>query len=630
MIADGPARLHQSRRRRQLHYSFACAAGRYFNRNPPAGLKKTLAGPMTRIVVDRIHESDSQLNPFAAMRPEIRAAVVFSSLVIIAIIVASVSIRGVRTLQRFSERVIEVDGPALAASRGVEARILAAELYLHRAYDTDNALARRTHYGTYAREVATALVDLERIQNGQVENTLAGPLISDFRAAQRRWSTSARNLMVELEQGAPENVVRDHWESLEASFVAVRSSATRIAVSGLEPVVLEHQHQVAAVAGTAVATILVTLVIGVAVGLLVILTSITVIRAQRKKQESDNSYRDFDRRVQRAYQLIEAESEILELTGEVLGEAIDDQRNAELILADASRTKMKRIKGAGSTPQWQGCPVPTLAECPTVQSNSRMAFRSNASFDACRHFRDESKEQPCSAACVPVSVMGRTVGVIHVVGPEQDLPDSVVMRKLESVSRKTGDRVGLARALLSKDEAANTDMLTGLSNRRALEMALPAIKAEYGAYAVAYGDLDHFKRLNDDHGHDMGDRALRLFAQVLRNSLRPSDLICRWGGEEFVIVFPGSGAQSSATALERVRTRLRDLVKVSPVPEFTTSFGVSDSTMAESFEDILHRADAALMSAKKAGRDRYVIDDAAHSILEPHAVDEQLGEQSAG
>ena len=569
------------------------------------------------------------MNPFAAMRPELRAAIIFSSLVVVAIIVASVSIRGVRTLQSFSERVIEVDGPALAASRGVEARMLAAELYLHRAYDTDNALERRAHYGAYAREVASALRDVETIQDGQVENALTGPLIRDFLSAQRRWSTSARELIAELEEGAPPAVIRDHWESLESSFVFVRARAIRIAISGLQPVVLEHQHQVSSVAASAVTTILATLIIGVALGLVVIASSITLIRAQRKKQEADNSYRDFDRRVHRAYQLVDAESEVLTLTAEVLSHAVEDDRNAEMILADNSRTKMKRITSPRSRPDWQGCPVSTLAECPTVQTNSRMIFRSNASFEACRHFRDESKE-PCSAACVPVSVMGRTVGVIHVVGPEMDLPDAVAMRKLESISRKTGDRVGLARALVSKDEAANTDMLTGLSNRRALENALPAIKAEHGAYAVAYGDLDHFKRLNDDHGHDMGDRALRLFAQVLRNSLRPTDLICRWGGEEFVIVFPGSNATASAIALDRVRARLRDLVKVSPVPEFTSSFGLSDSTMAENFEEILHRADAALMSAKKNGRDRYIIDDPEHSILEPHAVEEQLGEQSTG
>lgn len=562
------------------------------------------------------------------MRPEYRAGTAFSILVVVAIIVASVSIQGVRTLQRFSQRVIDVDGQALAASRGIEARMLAAELYLHRAFDTDNALERRAHYGTYAHEVAAALQELEQIESGQLANELLEPLAADFLAAQRRWSEDARELVAELERGASRDVIRNRWESLESSFVFVRSRANRLAESGLRPVVLEHQHEVSTVAAGAVSTIATTLIVGVGLGVLVIVASIRLIGANRRSEAAENDYRDFDRRVQRAYQLVEAESEIMTLTSDVLKHAMDGHLNAELIMADSSRTKMKRVSSANSAPDWRGCPVPTLAECPTVLTNSRMVFASNGSFEACRHFRGESG-QPCSASCVPVSVMGRTVGVIHVVGPENELPAPVVMRKLESIARKAGDRIGLARALVSKDEAANTDMLTGLLNRRGVETALPEIEAEHGRYAVAYGDLDHFKRLNDEHGHEIGDRALRLFAQVLRNSLRPSDLICRWGGEEFVVVFPGADAQSCGAALERLRARLRDLVKVSPVPEFTTSFGVSDSTMAGTFEEVLHRADAALMSAKQAGRDRCVIDDAEHSILEPAAVDTQLEEQAS-
>ena len=568
------------------------------------------------------------MNFFASMMPEKRAATIFAFLALIAVVVATVSISNVRTLQHFSERIVEVDGPAYAAAHEAEARILAAQLFLARAFFTDNPLERRAHYASYGREVTLALADLELVGQGQTESGLTGNLIRDFRAAQQAWSDSARGLMVELNDGASEEVLNRHWEALEASFVAVRARAQRVAISGMRPVVLEHQHQITSVGTTAALQILATMLVGVVVGLLIIIAAIRLIGAQRRSQENENNYRDFDRRLQRAFELVDSERDVLELVGDVIDHALDGDVNAELMLSKADSKDMKRLPSTATASEWSGCPVTSMDDCPTVQTNSRMLFPSNKAFEACRFFKNHDCGE-CSAACVPLSVMGRTVGVVHVVGPENQLPDNDAMRKLEAIARKAGDRIGLARALISKDEAANTDMLTGLSNRRALEMALPGIIEEHGHFSVAYGDLDHFKRLNDDHGHDTGDRALRLFAQVLRNSLRPSDLICRWGGEEFVVVFPGSNAASTLTALERVRGRLKDLVKVSPIPEFTTSFGVSDSTMAESFEEILHRADAALLSAKKAGRDRVIIDDAEHAVLDSDAVDSKLSESAS-
>jgi diguanylate cyclase (GGDEF)-like protein len=568
------------------------------------------------------------MDSFAEMRPEKRAGMVFSVLVVIAITVATVSIQGVRTLQHFSERVIHVDGPAFAAARGVEARILAAHLFLHRAYLATNVPERRTNYRAYAREVAMAMAELEMIDAGQGPNSQTSTLIRDFVAAQQDWSASARDLLLELEQEAPAHVVIGHWQTLETAFTFVRARAQRIAISGIQPVVLEHERQIGAVGTRAVTTIALTLFVGVTLGILIIFASIRLIRAQRLSQEAENGHRDFSRRMQRAFQLVESEPDVLELAADVIDHAVGGDVKAELMLSKSGQKEIKRLASGATDDDWKGCPVPAMENCPTVQSNSRMLFPSNSAFEACRYLKQHNGGA-CSAACVPLSVMGRTVGVIHVVGPENELPDDDEMRRLESLARRAGDRIGLARALMSKDEAANTDMLTGLSNRRALEVALPGIIQEHGSYAVCYGDLDHFKRLNDDHGHDTGDRALRLFAQVLRNSLRPSELICRWGGEEFVIVFPGASAQGAVPALERVRARLRDIVKVSPVPEFTTSFGVSDSTMAETFEEVLHRADAALMSAKKAGRDCYIVDNAEHDVLEDDAVDSQLSAQSS-
>jgi diguanylate cyclase (GGDEF)-like protein len=124
---------------------------------------------------------------------------------------------------------------------------------------------------------------------------------------------------------------------------------------------------------------------------------------------------------------------------------------------------------------------------------------------------------------------------------------------------------------------------------------------------LAYGDLDKFKQLNDVFGHDAGDRALRTFSQVLRDSLRPSDIPCRYGGEEFVIVLPSCPVNEATQVLERVRRRLADRLTVGHLPEFTVSFGLASSDQAPDFQQVVILADGALLIAKAEGRNKTVI-----------------------
>ena len=117
-------------------------------------------------------------------------------------------------------------------------------------------------------------------------------------------------------------------------------------------------------------------------------------------------------------------------------------------------------------------------------------------------------------------------------------------------------------------------------------------------------DLDHFKVLNDTYGHPTGDRALVLFAQVLRNSFRSQDVIGRHGGEEFVIALPYCTAPNTQESLNAVRSRLDAAITVAGLPPFTASFGVAEATGAEDLPTVIARADAALFVAKREGRDR--------------------------
>ena len=126
--------------------------------------------------------------------------------------------------------------------------------------------------------------------------------------------------------------------------------------------------------------------------------------------------------------------------------------------------------------------------------------------------------------------------------------------------------------------------------------------------------------LNDTHGHEAGDQALRLFSRVMRDAVRPADLVSRYGGEEFVIVLPDCAIDAAAAVLERVRDRLAVALASGRVPPFTVSFGVATSNDGATFDEIVAVADHALLSAKGAGRDRVLIaGDRTEPIPQPSA-----------
>ncbi|MGZ8753195.1 MAG: GGDEF domain-containing protein, partial [Acidimicrobiia bacterium] len=153
-----------------------------------------------------------------------------------------------------------------------------------------------------------------------------------------------------------------------------------------------------------------------------------------------------------------------------------------------------------------------------------------------------------------------------------------------------------------------------LLNRRSLENRVRDLVANGTSYVVAYGDLDQFKDLNDTHGHEAGDRSLRLFARVLRDSIRPVDIPARFGGEEFLIVLPDCSLEDATAVMERVREQLALALASGAVPGFTVSFGVAPGDPRTRFDEVVAHADSALYAAKQSGRNRVV---AANETTEP-------------
>jgi len=160
-------------------------------------------------------------------------------------------------------------------------------------------------------------------------------------------------------------------------------------------------------------------------------------------------------------------------------------------------------------------------------------------------------------------------------------------------------------------EVSLTDPLTGLGNRRKLDEALAIELARArragSPLSVLMADIDHFKRVNDEYGHPAGDRVLAGFARLLRSRTRVTDIVTRFGGEEFMLLFPDTSLDQAVDKAEKLRAAL-ERVRLEPVPRpVTASFGAAQLRAGEDAADLLARVDAALYQAKAQGRNRVCV-----------------------
>lgn len=157
------------------------------------------------------------------------------------------------------------------------------------------------------------------------------------------------------------------------------------------------------------------------------------------------------------------------------------------------------------------------------------------------------------------------------------------------------------------DQLASTDKLTGAWNRRrfeeTVETEIDRLRRYGQRLSLMILDVDHFKKINDQYGHPIGDQVLVDLSNTIRSSLRASDSLTRWGGEEFVILCPNTTAEIVSKLAERLRKKIAT-VSFKEVGTITVSFGVAECGPSETWEQWLHRADEALYLAKSGGRDQ--------------------------
>jgi len=213
--------------------------------------------------------------------------------------------------------------------------------------------------------------------------------------------------------------------------------------------------------------------------------------------------------------------------------------------------------------------------------------------------------------CIPLVSLGQKVGVLAL---ENEAPDSFRdedIRALEAVADICADAIHNAQSLKKAEDMADTDGLTGIYNRRHLEKVLIAeidrlARYEHGM-AMLMIDIDHFKNLNDEFGHILGDEVLRQVAGLFSKHLRKADVVCRYGGEEFAVLLPETTGEKAMGVAEKLRRYVENFNFPGLGRPLTVSIGVADFPEHGSTRDALVKAaDTALYAAKDAGRNKVV------------------------
>jgi diguanylate cyclase (GGDEF)-like protein len=321
-----------------------------------------------------------------------------------------------------------------------------------------------------------------------------------------------------------------------------------------------------------------------------------------------NADRDgFGSQLAEALEMADTEDDALDVVSRAMA-VISTSNPMEILLSDSSKAHLSRaaqhpVTGAAC------CPVESPYSCVAVRRGNPVVFENSDNLNSCPKLRDRGGPA-ISAVCVPVTFMGRAMGVLHASGPVDKPLGSDDVTRLTTLATQSGARIGTVRSFERSQLQATTDGLTGLNNRRTIETEARALLRAGQTASIVMADLDHFKLLNDTYGHEAGDRALRVFSQTVQSSLRDSDLAGRFGGEEFLLVLPGTPSHVAADVLDRLRGKLEAAIAEAGIPTFTASFGVADSALTTTLDGALKLADNALYRAKQEGRNRVVIADA--------------------
>lgn len=251
-------------------------------------------------------------------------------------------------------------------------------------------------------------------------------------------------------------------------------------------------------------------------------------------------------------------------------------------------------------------------KCPVIRSGREYKVQDTSRDLLCAS--SISNKQVSSYWCVPLVIGGRTIGVVHLVSRETNRWTEDTCHWIEALVNVAAPMIGHLQHLERAKRRALIDELTGAYNRRFLEetlakLVVPDDRRRGHVLSLLVIDLDHFKKINDTYGHQVGDQVLKTIAQTLHRTLKESDVLARYGGEEFIVVLPRTDTAGAVAVAERLRTAVAGLSlrKLAPVaPErVTISVGVATYPVhATTVAELIHAADEALYQSKSQGRNR--------------------------
>jgi diguanylate cyclase (GGDEF)-like protein len=253
-----------------------------------------------------------------------------------------------------------------------------------------------------------------------------------------------------------------------------------------------------------------------------------------------------------------------------------------------------------------------------LRSDSCRAKRTGHTVDGvttpgiCTSFNPPQEQQATSHICIPMMQSGSVGSVVQLITDQERM--SLVVKMLPFIQiylREAAPVLEAKRLMSTLRDSSLRDPMTGLHNRRFLqeyvESLLSYTSRHKGAFSVLMADLDYFKQVNDSYGHEAGDTTLKILARTLRNCVRSSDLVIRYGGEEFLIVLLDTAPEEALEVAEKIRAAVQDLkIEIlGTVLKKTLSIGVAGYPEDSStFWQVVKYADVALYRAKEAGRNK--------------------------